>query len=142
MKACRGGRSAGSRRAMRCGSQCRAAVAGAPGEPSARTFERALADLAGAAIAAAEIVSELRPGAGYVRVTVAVSVAAAGVGARWPSRGTPSATLPETIWSAGRSLPHRPRSSRTPVNQGPAPPGLWLRDQLLGSAIQIPAAVP
>ena len=103
---------------MRCGSPCRAAVAGAPGEPSARTFERALADLAGAAIAAAEIVSELRPGAGYVRVTVAVSVAAAGVGARWPSRGTPSATLPETISPAGRSMSHRPRSSRTPVNQG------------------------
>ena len=43
-------------------------------------FERALADLAGATIAAAEIVSELRRGADYVRVTVAVSVAAADVG--------------------------------------------------------------
>ena len=42
-------------------------------------FERALADQAGAAIAAAEIDSELRRGAGYVRVTVAFAVAAADV---------------------------------------------------------------
>jgi hypothetical protein len=45
-------------------------------------FERALADLAdlaGPAIAAAEIASELRRGADYVRVTVVLSVAAADV---------------------------------------------------------------
>jgi len=37
MKACRGGRPPGGRPAIRCGSPCRAAMAGAPGEPSAAT---------------------------------------------------------------------------------------------------------
>ena len=37
-------------------------------------FERALADPAGPAIASAEIASELRRGAGYVRVTLAFTV--------------------------------------------------------------------
>jgi hypothetical protein len=50
------------------------------GAVRARTSSTALADLAGAAIAAAEIVCEVRRGAGYVRVAVAVSVAAAGAG--------------------------------------------------------------
>ena len=40
-------------------------------------FERALADPAGPAVTAAEIVSEHRRGAHYVRVTIAVVVAAA-----------------------------------------------------------------
>jgi hypothetical protein len=42
-------------------------------------FGRALAGLAGPAAAAAEIDSEVRRGAGYVRVTVAFAVAAADV---------------------------------------------------------------
>ena len=42
-------------------------------------FERALADLADPAIAAAELASELRRGAEYVRVAVVLSVAAADV---------------------------------------------------------------
>lgn len=53
-------------------------MAGAPGEPSA-DFERALAGLAAPGIAAAGIASEVRRGADYVRVTVALSVAAPGV---------------------------------------------------------------
>ena len=42
-------------------------------------FERALADPADPAITSAEIASELRRGADYVRVTVALTVAAADV---------------------------------------------------------------
>ena len=42
-------------------------------------FERALADLVDPAIASAEIASELRRGADYVRVTVALTVAATDV---------------------------------------------------------------
>ena len=45
-----------------------------PGERSARTFERALADAVDPAVVSAEIASELRRGIDYVRVSVAVTV--------------------------------------------------------------------
>ena len=73
MKACRGGRPAGGRGATRCGSPCRAGAAGVPGGVRA-DFERALADPADPAIASAEIASELRRGADYVRVAIALAV--------------------------------------------------------------------
>ena len=59
-------------------------------------FERALADSADPAIVSAEIASGLRRGAGYVRVTVTLTVAATDVAqlARWLSRGTRSSALP------------------------------------------------
>jgi hypothetical protein len=44
--------------------------------PVRADFERALADPSGSAIASAEIASEHRRGAGYVRVTVAMTVGA------------------------------------------------------------------
>jgi hypothetical protein len=58
-------------------SPCRAAAAGGPGEPS--DFERALAGSVDPAIASAEIASELRRGADYVRVTIALTVVATDV---------------------------------------------------------------
>ena len=77
MRACRGGRPPGGRGATRCGSPCRGGWR-AWGAVRA-DFERALAGPADPAIATAETASELRRGADYVRVTVAVTVAAADV---------------------------------------------------------------
>ena len=79
MRACRGGRPAGGRGGTRCGSPCRAGAAGGPGEQSARTSSGPWPIPPIPAIASAEIASELRRGADYVRVTVALTVAATDV---------------------------------------------------------------
>src|SRR6266705_901079 len=79
MKTCRGGRPPGGRGATRCGSPCRAAAAGVPGGAVRADFEHALADPVDPAIASAEIASELRRGADYVRVTIVLTVAATDV---------------------------------------------------------------
>jgi hypothetical protein len=72
MRACRGGRPPGGRGATRCGSPCRGGWR-AWGAVRA-DFERALAEPADPAIDSAEIASELRRGADYVRVTLALTV--------------------------------------------------------------------
>jgi hypothetical protein len=69
MRACRGGRPPGGRGAMRCGSPCRAGAAGVPGERSDRTSSALWPIRSIRSIATAEIASELRRGADYVRVT-------------------------------------------------------------------------
>jgi hypothetical protein len=75
-------------------------------------FERALADPADPAIVSAEIASELRRGAGYVRVTVALTVAATDVAGALAIARDASA-LPGMTRPAGRWPAPQRRSSRS-----------------------------
>ena len=76
-------------------------------------FERALADPVDPAIASAQIASELRRGADYVRVTVALTVittdVADALAIAWDAFGSAARDDP----AAGRWPPPRRRSSRS-----------------------------
>ncbi len=76
-------------------------------------FERALADPVDLAIASAEIASELRGGAGYVRVTVALKVLTADIADAPTIAWEPSAAPPRMTPQAGRWPPPRRTSSRS-----------------------------
>jgi hypothetical protein len=73
-------------------------------------FERALADPPDSAIAAAEIASEPRRGADYVRVTVAMAAGGRDVADALAIAWDAFAGAQQTTSIAGTSLPPRPRS--------------------------------
>jgi len=113
MKACRGGRPAGGRRATRCGSPCRAGAAGVPGERSARTSS-----------AAWPMRSTRRSPRRRSPPSSAGALTTSGWPSRsqsslrtwpmrWPSHGTPSTVPPAMTLQAGRWPPPRRRSSRS-----------------------------
>ena len=85
-------------------------------------FERALADPPGSAIASAEVASEHRRGADYVRVTVAMTVDARDVAdALAIAWDAPSPAPPQTTSMTGTSLPPWPRSSPGRLSRRPRP---------------------
>jgi len=79
METCPGERPAGGRGVTGSGSPCPRRGGWRAWGAVRAGFERALADSAGPAVVSAEIASGLRRGAGYVRVTVALCVAATDV---------------------------------------------------------------